>query len=73
VTITENTQIYFCEHMQKARQENPNAVSYVNIYAGENVRFFLCRLCSTMALGTIIGERIKEAIDPRIVERHDFV
>jgi hypothetical protein len=73
MAITKDTELYYCEHMQKALQENPLAKAYTMIHAGESVRFIMCRLCSTVALGTIIGERIKEGINPEITERHDFV
>ena len=72
--ITENTKRHLCEHLEKAMTSGVRVVrSYVTIYAGESVRIDLCRLCSTMALGTIISERIKEAIDPSLVEKHDYI
>lgn len=56
--ITEEINVYYCEHYQKEKPE----LAYINIYAGETVRFVMCRLCSTMALGTIVSARIMEGI-----------
>jgi hypothetical protein len=56
----EGTKVYLCEHEERNKRENENHVSFLSVYAGETVRFEMCRLCSTMALGVITGARIKE-------------
>jgi hypothetical protein len=74
MTITPNTKVYVCEHLEKVRKIEPDIKSYVQIYAGESVRFDLCRLCSTMALGVLLSSRIKEAFRPEIVnEPRDYL
>jgi len=57
MAITDETKIYYCEHCQE-----DHGLAYMNVYAGETVRFFMCRLCSTVALGTIVSARIMEGM-----------
>jgi len=53
--ITADTKIYYCEHYQKELPE----VTYMNLYAGETVRFIVCRLCANVFLGTIVRAAIE--------------
>lgn len=55
--------VFYCDHEQTEHAKDKNHQSYASIYAGEKTRFEICRLCSTMALGLIVGIRIREAID----------
>lgn len=70
-TYPEGTKVFLCEHEEK-QKDDPAHVAYISIYAGETVRFEICRLCSTMALGVItraaIKERNHEIILQRIIE-----
>ena len=50
---------YFCEHYS---HDGIPDVTYMTLWAGDHTRFVICRLCSTMFLGTIVGGRILEAM-----------
>ena len=62
----DGTQVFCCEHTQALKDADSNHVAFMSLYAGEHVRFEICRLCSTLFLGAIVSNRImaatKEAI-----------
>lgn len=62
-TYPEGTNVYLCEHEEKKRREEPDHISYMSLWAGDSVRFEICRLCSTMTLGNITRSSIRERVD----------
>jgi hypothetical protein len=66
--MSNSVKIYKCEHVRK----NPQS-EYSFLWAGDSVRFRVCRLCTNVFLGTIVSGRIKEATypddDPRAHKR----
>ena len=52
--VQEKNNLY-CEHLS----QESKAV-YIYAWAGDNTRICLCRLCSSMMLGTIISGRIED-------------
>ncbi len=72
-TYPKGTKVYFCEHEEKNKEADPNHASFISIYAGETVRFEICRLCSTMALGVITSSRIQDRFDEWMVNNPNWV
>ena len=52
---TEYKEIHECQHVKKDK-----SITYLSLWAGNDIRFHICRLCSTVFLGAITSERIKE-------------